>query len=65
MNTLTPRLHKTTRFVAAVLATLATVGTLQSVDSLASRDHGATLMARAASQVMAAATTARAVKPTI
>jgi hypothetical protein len=59
MNRTTPLLRTPTRIAALVLAVVATLATLQSIDVLASRDHGDTLMARAASQVAAAATTLR------
>jgi hypothetical protein len=59
MNRTTPLLRTPFRIAALVLAVVATLGTLQSIDLLASRDHGDTLMARAASQVAAVATTLR------
>ena len=57
MNRTTPLLRSSTLIAPLVLALVATLGTLQSIDLLASRDHGDTLMARAASQVIAAAST--------
>jgi hypothetical protein len=59
MNRTTPLLRTPSRIAALALALVATLGTLQSIDLLASRDHGGTLMARAASQVVAAAATLR------
>lgn len=59
MNRTNLLLRTPSRIAALVLALVATLGTLQSIDLLASRDHGDTLMARAASQVAAAATTLR------
>ena len=59
MDRTSPLLRTSTRIAALVLALVATLGTLQSIDLLASRDHGDTLMARAASQVVAAANSLR------
>ena len=42
---------KTNRAVSFALAVITVVGTLQFIDSLASREHGATVMARAAATV--------------
>ncbi len=42
---------KTHRAVSFALAVITVAGTLQFIDSLASREHGATVMARAAATV--------------
>ncbi len=45
------KITNTNRIVSLTLALMAVVATFQLVDSLASRDHGATVMTRAATQV--------------
>jgi hypothetical protein len=46
--------NKSARPLAFVMAAVATVAMLQSVDSLASREHGPSVMERVASVVIAA-----------
>jgi hypothetical protein len=53
-HTASPVANKTARPLAFVMAAVLTLGMLQSIDTLASREQGASMMARAASTVMAA-----------
>ncbi len=56
----TPATARTSIRIAAFFLSLATtLATLQSIDALASRDHGETFAARAAGQVAAGATALR------
>jgi hypothetical protein len=52
--------NKTARPLAFIMAVVATVTMLQSIDSLASREHGASLMARAATSLVVAVRAVRA-----
>lgn len=59
MNRIAAPFRTASRPVAAALAIAATLLTLQSIDTLASRNHGDTLMARAAVQVVGVASALR------
>ncbi len=58
MNTIT-LLSKTSRFGSLVLAAVLVLSTLHAIDVLATRDHGNTVMARAAGQAVALAAAVR------
>jgi hypothetical protein len=53
-HTASPAANKTARPLAFVMAAVLTLGMLQSIDMLATQEQGASIMARAASTVMAA-----------
>jgi hypothetical protein len=53
-HTATPAANKTARPLAFVMAVVATVVMLQSIDVLASREQGESIMARAATTLVAA-----------
>jgi hypothetical protein len=59
MNTSNPLVGRTTRIVSLALATVITVSMLLSVDMLATRDGGESVIARASQQVQSIASAMR------
>ena len=62
MNTTTNRSNTSTRIVALAFAVMATMTTLLSIDVLASREHGQSLMSRTAVQAVTVANSLRGAK---
>ncbi len=61
-NTITTHRSVPARIAAMAFAVMATLTTLHSIDVLASREHGASLMSRTAVQAVTAANSLRGVK---